>query len=136
MRCDSKSTWQKDSLFKLTYDNKLFGLAITTSHPIFSDVLKLFNEYQTSIGMRECQETIATHDDIEKVRNKQLTWDTVVHDIDINEVLRLLKMERECVRRNENHECNRDCASCDLCQNTEDLLKMYDDAIRMIGEGL
>lgn len=72
MRCDPKVTWEKDSLFKLIYDNKLFGLAITTSHPIFSDVLKLFNKYQTSIGMRECQETIATHEDIEAVENQQI----------------------------------------------------------------
>lgn len=43
------------------------------------------------------------------------------------EIVRLLRIERECVSRNEN--CDRQCNKCDLIQNTNKLLEMYDDAI-------
>ena len=42
-------------------------------------------------------------------------------------ILELLKIERECVKRGEN--CNRKCDECDLVQNTDELLEMYDSLI-------
>ncbi len=46
------------------------------------------------------------------------------------EVLTGLHIERECVSR----DCNRDCANCDLVQERDWLLKVYDNAIRMLEE--
>lgn len=40
-------------------------------------------------------------------------------------ILELLKIERECVKRGENRKCN----ECDLVQNTDELLEMYDSLI-------
>lgn len=50
----------------------------------------------------------------------------------LTEVVRLLKVERECIKRNENKMCNRDCAKCDLVQNTDDLISAYTTAILFI----
>lgn len=41
----------------------------------------------------------------------------------------LLKTELSCVRRNENGLCDRDCASCDLVQQTSELIEMYEFVI-------
>ena len=49
-------------------------------------------------------------------------------------ILELLKIERECVRRNSNNECDRNCAKCDLVQKDADLLEMYDILIKRYGE--
>lgn len=48
--------------------------------------------------------------------------------------LELLEIEKKCILRNENHECNRDCANCDLVQETGDLLEAYDMAINSLKE--
>lgn len=58
--------------------------------------------------------------------------------------IELLKIERECINRNNQpfgKNCNRLCSKCDLVQNTEELLKMYDfviehfaDADKMVKE--
>ena len=45
-------------------------------------------------------------------------------------MLELLKIERECVTRGEN--CNRDCANCDLVQDADELIEMYDKVIRFV----
>ncbi len=45
-------------------------------------------------------------------------------------ILELLKIERECVLRNKNGECDRNCVNCDLVQEDEDLLEMYDEVIK------
>ena len=45
-----------------------------------------------------------------------------------NEILRGLRIERECVSR----DCNRDCANCDIVQERDWLLEMYDSAITLI----
>ena len=39
-----------------------------------------------------------------------------------------LEIERECVSR----ECDRQCEKCDLVQNREWLIGVYDDAIAML----
>ena len=41
-------------------------------------------------------------------------------------ILELLKIERECVRRNSDCECDRNCVKCDLVQTDGELLEMYD----------
>lgn len=37
----------------------------------------------------------------------------------------ILNTERECVLRQEDHECDRDCESCDLCLPTKDVIEAY-----------
>lgn len=44
------------------------------------------------------------------------------------EILNGLRIERECVSR----DCNRDCANCDIVQERDWLLKVYDNAITLI----
>lgn len=47
--------------------------------------------------------------------------------------IKLLEIERECVNRNNQpfgYNCNRECGKCDLLQNTEELIEMYDFVIR------
>ena len=54
------------------------------------------------------------------------------------EMLRLLKIEQQCVKRASGldddfeGECDRDCANCLLVQKTEDLLDMYEKTIRLV----
>ena len=48
--------------------------------------------------------------------------------MDKNEVIRILKIERECISR----DCDRDCGYCDLVQEPETLLDAYDSAITML----
>ena len=46
------------------------------------------------------------------------------------EVLTGLRIERECVSR----DCNRDCVNCDIVQERDWLLLVYDNAIKMLEE--
>ena len=46
------------------------------------------------------------------------------------EILNGLHIERECVSR----DCNRDCAHCDIVQERDWLLEVYDNAIKMLEE--
>ena len=48
------------------------------------------------------------------------------------EVLNGLRIERECVSR----DCNRDCANCDIVQERDWLLLVYDNAIFRIVAGI
>lgn len=50
--------------------------------------------------------------------------------MEINEILRGLRIERECVSR----DCDRDCANCDIVQERDWLLLVYDNAIKMLEE--
>lgn len=50
--------------------------------------------------------------------------------IDIEKVIKGLQIERECVSRN----CNRDCGRCDLVQDRDWLLSVYDDALELLKE--
>ena len=45
-----------------------------------------------------------------------------------DEVVRLLKIERECVGR----DCDRDCLHCDLVQERDELIDAYDSAINIL----
>ena len=48
--------------------------------------------------------------------------------MDKDEVIHILKIERECISR----DCDRNCGQCDLVQEQETLLKVYDEAIRLL----
>lgn len=45
-----------------------------------------------------------------------------------DEVIRILKIERECISRN----CDRNCGYCDLVQEQETLLDAYNSAIALL----
>ena len=47
-----------------------------------------------------------------------------------SEVITGLRIERECVSR----DCDRDCANCNLVQERDWLLLVYDNAIKMLEE--
>ena len=48
--------------------------------------------------------------------------------MDKNEVIRILKIERECISR----DCDRNCGYCDLVQEQETLLDAYNSAIALL----
>lgn len=47
-----------------------------------------------------------------------------------NEILRGLRIERECVNR----DCDRDCANCNLVVERNWVLEVYDNVIKMLEE--
>ena len=49
-------------------------------------------------------------------------------------ILELLEIERECIRRNCDKICDRDCGKCDLVQKDEDLMDLYDTLIEEYGK--
>ena len=48
--------------------------------------------------------------------------------MDKNEVIKYLKIERECISR----DCDRNCGQCDLVQEQETLLDAYNSAIMLL----
>jgi len=48
--------------------------------------------------------------------------------MDKNEIIRILKIERECISR----DCDRNCGQCDLVQEQETLFDAYDSAISLL----
>lgn len=46
--------------------------------------------------------------------------------------IELLQIERACIERNQAQMCDRRCERCDLCQDTDELLLMYDVVITNI----
>ena len=55
-------------------------------------------------------------------------------DMTLSRAIELLKIERECIDRNNETAvlCDRDCEKCDLVQSSEELLEMYDFVIKYI----
>lgn len=47
-------------------------------------------------------------------------------------IIELLECERQCILRNSDNSCNRDCANCDLVQDSKELLGMYDLVKKMV----
>ena len=43
--------------------------------------------------------------------------------------LELLKIERSCIRRNIEKKCDRNCGCCDLVQEDDELLELYDELV-------
>ena len=52
--------------------------------------------------------------------------------LSIDEAIALVKIENECVKRAEN--CNRKCNDCDLVQNTDTLLDLYEQLAEWLEE--
>ena len=50
--------------------------------------------------------------------------------VDREKVIKGLMIERECVSR----DCDRDCGKCDLVQDRDWLLSVYDDALELLKE--
>ena len=50
--------------------------------------------------------------------------------MDKNEVIKYLKIERECISR----DCDRNCGECDLVQEQDALLEAYNSAIALLEE--
>lgn len=55
----------------------------------------------------------------------------------IDRVLELLKIERECVTRQDPYNeksklCNRNCGECDIAQDGLEIIEMYDFVISML----
>ena len=46
--------------------------------------------------------------------------------MNIEQRLKVLKNERECIKRQCHKECDRQCGQCDLCLTDEDILAVYD----------
>lgn len=49
----------------------------------------------------------------------------------------LLQIERECINRNNQpfgFNCDRNCKQCDLVQNTDELIEMYDFVLEQLKE--
>lgn len=57
-------------------------------------------------------------------------------EMTLDEAKKLLSIERECIDRNNEFHilCDRDCAKCDLVQETPTLLDMYDHVIEWLEE--
>lgn len=47
-----------------------------------------------------------------------------------SEIIKGLRIERECVSR----DCDRNCADCDIAQERDWLLLVYDNAIKLLEE--
>ena len=45
-----------------------------------------------------------------------------------------MQIEKECVLRQDTPECDRDCRTCDLCQDTQEIISAYDYVIRELGK--
>lgn len=67
-----------------------------------------------------------------------------MNSISINQVLKVLKNERECIKRQSEYatprsfvpKCDRDCANCDLCLPEDEILEVYDFLIEAVTEML
>ena len=52
--------------------------------------------------------------------------------MNMNQVTKILKTEKECVERQDTPKCNRDCGNCDLLLPTEEVKQAYTLAIGCI----
>lgn len=56
--------------------------------------------------------------------------------INIKRALELMKIEKECIQRNKDEKCDRECEVCDLLQNTDELLEAYEAVINFISNNI
>lgn len=57
----------------------------------------------------------------------------------IDKAIELMRVERECVMRNDDVHCNRDCVNCDLCdtlEKTSDIIEAYGIAIEKMEDSM
>lgn len=50
----------------------------------------------------------------------------------IQRMIELLQIEKECITRNNGVNCDRNCDKCDLVQDSQELLDMYEEVINFI----
>lgn len=70
---------------------------------------------------RLCKRSVQIDREIVKMNNRTYN---------INRIIKVLEIERECASR----DCDRDCGNCDLVQEQDWLLSVYDDAIALLKE--
>lgn len=51
----------------------------------------------------------------------------------VQRVVELLRIELECIKRNNGSSCDRNCSQCDLVQDSQELIDYYETAIQIIG---
>lgn len=56
--------------------------------------------------------------------------------MNIKRALELMKIEKECIQRNKDEKCDRECEVCDLLQNTDELLEAYEVVINFISNNI
>ena len=49
-----------------------------------------------------------------------------------SEIIYILEIERECISR----DCDRNCGKCDLAQEQDYLLQVYDEAIKILEDSV
>lgn len=60
----------------------------------------------------------------------------IMNSISINQILKVLKTERVCIKRQGTNKCNRRCGECDLCLEDAEILEVYDFLIEAFTETL
>ena len=50
----------------------------------------------------------------------------------IEQIIEILNIEKECVKRNINKDCNKNCGSCDLVLEDDEILTAYTLAISIL----
>ena len=48
------------------------------------------------------------------------------------QILKVLKNERECIKRQGTDKCDRNCGNCDLCLPDDEILEVYDHLIKIV----
>lgn len=51
---------------------------------------------------------------------------------ELENAVKILEYERECVLRQDTPECDRNCKECDLVQDTEAVISAYDTALLLL----
>lgn len=52
--------------------------------------------------------------------------------MEIERTIEMLKIEQECVKRQNTADCSRKCFECNLCQDEQEILEAYDTAIEFL----
>ena len=52
--------------------------------------------------------------------------------MNLDKALKLMKIEKECIQRNKDAKCDRECDICDLVQHTDELLESYETIIDFV----
>jgi len=72
--------------------------------------------------------------ELEQLYKKQISQTNKIDikKISVDRTLELMRIEKQCILRNEDKNCDRKCESCDLVQETSELLMAYDKVIEII----
>jgi len=90
---------------------------------LFNDTLKLLDRLdEVSMKCEERKNDADGHEGNEPQRAVP----------ELHRIIELLQIERECVSRNHDQSCDRICGACDLAQEDQELLSVYDGAINYL----